>query len=117
MRTFFNVAIILLLALAVAVLPGGDDATDVILTALSIAFLAVIAWFAYRLYKEQQLTMATLSDSRRAILFGALGVIALLVAGADELFDSGGGTLAWIAGMALAVLAIVAVWREATSYS
>jgi hypothetical protein len=116
-RTFRNVAIIMLLALAVAVIPGGDDATDVMLTALSMAFLAVIAWFAYRLYREQQLTLVTLSDGRRAILFGALGVMALLVAGADELFDTPGGTLAWIGGLALSVLAIVMVWREATSYS
>jgi hypothetical protein len=111
------VGIIALLALGVAFIPGGEDATDVILTALSMAFLAVIAWFVFRLYREQHLTIATLSDSRRAALFGALGVIALLVAGSDELFGSPAGTLAWIAGMALAVLAIVLVWREATSYT
>ena len=48
------------------------------------------------LSRQNQLTLATLSDGRRAILYGAFGLIALLIAGSDELFSSGGGTLAWI---------------------
>ena len=46
------------------------------------------------LSRQNQLTLATLSDGRRAILYGALGMIALLIAGSDELFSTGGGTLA-----------------------
>ena len=66
------------------------------LTAITMAFLAAIAWTVYVLSRQNQLTLATLSDGRRAILYGALGLIALLIAGSDELFSSGGGTLAWI---------------------
>ena len=45
LQTARNVAIILLLALVVAVVPGGDAAAEAILVAMSMAFLAAIAWF------------------------------------------------------------------------
>ena len=117
MQTARNIAIIALVALGVAFIPGGEDAADTALTALTLGFLAAIGFLCYRIYREQQLTLATLGDGRKAILFGALGLIALLIAGADELFDTAGGTLAWIVLMVGSVLAIVAVWREATSYT
>ncbi|MGZ8666678.1 MAG: hypothetical protein ACXWZM_06160 [Solirubrobacterales bacterium] len=117
LQTARNVAIIVLLALAVTVLPGGDAAAETVLVALSMAFLAAIAWFCFRLYNEQQLTLATMPDSRRAILFGAVGAIALLIVGYEEFRSWGGGVLVWIALMAGAVAAIFLVWRDATTYS
>ena len=57
------------------------------LTLITMAFLAAIAWTVYVLSRENQLTLATLSDGRRAILYGALGLIVLLIAGTDELFS------------------------------
>ena len=62
LQTARNVAIIMLLALIVAVVPGGDAAAEAILVALSMAFLAAIAWFVARLYRDQQLTLATMPD-------------------------------------------------------
>jgi hypothetical protein len=80
-----------------------------------MAFLAAIAWFAFRLYHDQSLTLATMTDGRRAILFGAIGAIVLLIVGFEEF--SGGAILAWIALMAGAIGAIVLVVRDATRYS
>ena len=94
LRNLRNAAIVLLLAAVVAFAPAGSNAADVILTLISMAFLTAIAWTVYVLSRENQLTLATLSDGRRAILYGALGLIVLLVAGTDELFSSGGGTVA-----------------------
>lgn len=116
MKTARNIGIIAVLALAIAVLPGGGDAADTVLTALTMGFLAAMGFFAYRLYRENQLTISTLTDVQRVVLYGALGVIALLIAAADEMFSTGGGTLAWIALLALSVLAIIRVWTQATSY-
>ena len=61
--------------------------------------------------------MGIVSRLRRGILYGALGVIGLLIAGADEFFSTDGGTLSWIALLAASVAAIFLVWREATSYT
>ncbi len=96
MRTARNVAIVMVLALVVAFAPAGGNAVDAIFTALTMGFLAGIAWMLYTLSRQNQLTLATLSDGRRAIFYGGFGMIALLVAGTDKLFSSGGGTLIWI---------------------
>lgn len=117
MRTARNVAIIMALALGVAFVPGGGNAVDTVFTALTMGFLAGIAWMLYTLSRQNQLTLATLSDGRRALFYGAFGMIALLVAGTDELFSSGGGTLLWILLLGASVAAIWRIWTEANTYS
>lgn len=116
MRVARNIAIILLLAVGVAFVPGGGNAADTVLTALTMGFLAGIAWMLYTMSRQQQLTLSTLSDSRRAILYGAFGLIALLVAGTDEMFDSGFGTLLWLVLLAGSIAAIWRIWLEANTY-
>jgi hypothetical protein len=116
MQTARNVAIIMLLALIVTAVPGGDAAAEAILVALSMAFLAAIAFACARLYRSQQMTLATIPDTRRAILFGSVGAIALLIVGYEEFRSWDGGVLVWIALMAAAVAAIFLVWRDATTY-
>jgi len=115
-RTVRNVAIIMLLALGVAFLPGGGNAVDTVFTALTMAFLAGIVWMLYTLSRQNQLTLATLSDGRRAIFYAAFGVIALLIAGTDKLFSSGGGTLLWIVLLGASIVAIWRIWLEANTY-
>jgi hypothetical protein len=116
MRAVRNVAIIMVLALGVAFVPGGGNAVDAIVTALVMGMLAGIAWSLYVLSRQNQLTLATLGDGRRAILYGALGLLALLVAGYDKLFSTGQGTLLWIVLFGVAVAAIWRVWLEANTY-
>lgn len=116
MRTARNVAIIMVLALGVAFAPSGENFADAVLTALTMGFLAGITWMLYVLSRENQLTLATLSDGRRAIFYGAFGLLALLVAGADKLFSSGGGTVLWIVLLVGSVLAIYRIWTEANTY-
>jgi hypothetical protein len=111
-----NVAIILLLALGVAFVPGGGSAADTVLAALYMGFLATIGFLGYRLYVQNQLTLSTLTDGRRGLLYGAVGAIALMIAGTDELLGNGLGTLVWIGVLVLAVLTIMQVWREANTY-
>jgi hypothetical protein len=116
LQTIRNVAIIAGLAAAIDFLPGGGNAAAAVLAALMMIFLAAIAWLVYRLYREQQLTLATLSDARKAGLFGAVGGIALLVVAYDDFSSWTGGVLVWIALMATCVGVIFLIWREATTY-
>ena len=117
LRHLRNAAIVLLLAALVAFAPAGGNAAAVVLTLITMAFLTAIAWTAYVLSRENQLTLAALSDGRRAILYGSLGLIVLLIAGTDELFDSGAGTVAWVLLFAGSIAAIYLVWKEASTYS
>jgi hypothetical protein len=106
----------MLLALGVAFVPGGGNVASALLAALTMALLAGISWMVYTLSRENQLTLATLTDGRRAILYGAVGMILLLLAGSDRLLASGGGTLLWILLLAASVAAIWKVWMEANTY-
>ena len=116
MRVARNIAIIMLLALGVAFVPGGGNVARGILTILTLGFLAGISWFLYSMARENRFTLETLSDGSRAVLYGALGLIALLIAGTDEFFETGGGTLAWILLLGAAVAGIWRVWLDARTY-
>ncbi|MGN6275946.1 MAG: hypothetical protein ACTHNP_08450 [Solirubrobacterales bacterium] len=106
----------MLLALGVAFLPGGGNVAAAILAALTMALLAGISWMVYVFSRENQLTLATLTDGRRALLYGAIGMILLLIAGSARLFSSGGGTVLWIILLAASIAAIWKVWIEANTY-
>lgn len=116
MRNVRNLAIVMVLALGVAFAPNGGNVADAVLTAITMGFLAGITWLLYTLSRQNQLTLATLTDSRRAILYGAFGMLALLVAGTEKLFSTGGGTVLWILLLAVSVAAIWRVWIEANTY-
>jgi hypothetical protein len=115
-RILRDVAIVMALALAVAFVPSGGHVAEAILTAITMGFLAALAWMLFVLSRQNQLTLATLSDGRRAILYGALGLIALLIAGSDELFASGGGTLLWLLLLGGSIAAIWRIWVDAHTY-
>ena len=117
MRTARNVAIVMALALAVAFLPGGGNAAATVFTAMTMGFLAGIAWLLYVFSRHNQLTLAALDDRRRALFYGAIGMIVLLIAGTEKMFSSGGGTLLWILLLGASLASIWWVWSEASTYS
>lgn len=117
MRTARNIAILALIAAGVAFLPGGGNAAQAVIAVVMMAFLATLAVAARQVYRENRLTFDTLPDDQRAVLLGSLGVIVLMVAGADEMLGGGGlGAILWVTLMACAVLAIVGVWMRSHSY-
>jgi multisubunit Na+/H+ antiporter MnhB subunit len=117
MRTLRIVLVIAVAALFVAVAPGGHNAADAALTALTVGFLSAVGFLVYRMFRENQMTLDSLDDRRRALLYGALGMIALLIAGSSKMFETGAGTLAWVLLFGLSLFAIFRVWVDATRYS
>jgi len=117
LRTLRNVAIIAVLAVPLAFVPGGGNAAQAVLVTLGMAFLATIAIAARQIHRENRLTFDSLPDDQRAVLFGAIGVIVLMIAGAGKLLGGGGfGAVIWVTLMACAVIAIVGVWMRAHTY-
>lgn len=116
MSNLRNFAIVAVLAALVAFAPAGGNVADVIVTAIVMAFLAAISWTVYLAAQRNEMTLAALSDGSRGVLYAACGTLALLVAGSDEMFASGLGTLVWILLLAAAVGAIWKVWTAAQSY-
>jgi drug/metabolite transporter (DMT)-like permease len=111
-----NIAIIALVALAIVALPGGGTAAEVVVAVISLAFLAAMAWFGQRLYKENQFTIWSLTTVHRALLYGGLALAFATLVATPELTDTGAGTVAWIALLAAAVGSVFYVWNESRRY-
>jgi len=111
-----NFGIVALLAFGVYALPGGDTAADVFGAALFIILSVGIGLLGARLYMERRLDILSLGDSWRLLLYAAIGVIVVALAASPKLFDTGAGTVLWLALMAASVFALYRVWRHAREY-
>jgi len=116
MRAVRNIAIILLLALIVAEVPGGGNVADGIIAAFTVTFLALIGFLAYQLFRQNRLAFYSLSEARRAIVVAALGAIVLMIAGADELLETGAGAFAWFAVLGVSVYALFRIYQDSRAY-
>jgi hypothetical protein len=116
MKHLRNVAIILALAAAVAFLPGGGTAAGLVGWLVGVLFIGGLAWFAFRLYREHRLTLFSLEDRWRGLLYAAFGVALLTLTASRELFATAAGTLAWILLITASVFAVFAVYRASRTY-
>ena len=115
MRVARNIAIILLLALIVDLAPGGGNAATAIVTAISLAFLAMICFAGYHLFRQNRLLYVGLTDRQRAVLLGSLGAIVLMIAGADELLATGAGLFLWLAVLGVSLFSLIKLWTDVRS--
>jgi uncharacterized protein involved in cysteine biosynthesis len=116
-RTALSFAIVALIALALFLLPGGGTTLDVVLTVLTIAFFAAIAWLGYRLYREHRLSIDSLEQSERLVLYCSVGLAFLTFTATNRLFDEGGvGILAWFALLGIASYGVFWVWSRSRRY-
>jgi len=107
-----NVLIIVGLALAVWLLPGGDAGSATVYNVLTVVLTAGLLFFGYRLYMEHRATLFGLEDRRRGLLYAAVALGAFAILATSQLWDEGGlGALIWFGLIALAVWGIYTVWR------
>jgi hypothetical protein len=110
-----NVAIILVVAAAVLVLPGGGRAADLFAAILSIVFASGLALFAGRMYLERRVELYSLEDDHRAILYGSVGVLVVALTAASRLAQTGAGTLGLLVLFAISIYGLFHVysaWRR-----
>jgi len=112
MKVLQNVTIIVLIALAITVFPAGDAAATTVLTAITMAFLGGIGWFVYVAHRENPMMISSLSEGWRAIHWGSLGLIAFLIAGYNQLWETGAGTLLWIGLIVIIAIAAFLLMRR-----
>jgi hypothetical protein len=113
-----NIAIILLLSLAVWKLPGGGDTSSAILAVLLVILWAGVLFFGYRIYMEHRMTIHSLDDRVRALLYGSLVVIVLTLVATSRLWNEAGGlgVLIWFGLLGLAAWGLATVWRAYREY-
>ena len=107
---------IVLLAAIVYAVPRGNFALGFLEEAISLAFLAAIAWIGSRLYREHRTELYALGTRRRTVVYVALGVAALSLTAVDRLWASGFGTVIWLVLLGGCVYALYAVYRSMKEY-
>lgn len=112
MKHVRNIAIIVVIALAVVALPGGSDVAGLVGAVFSLLFAAVIAYFVGRFYRDHQIDIYGLGDVDRAILYLSLGAIVVVLAASSTLTTTGGGTLVEVAALALCGAGLFRVYRN-----
>jgi hypothetical protein len=116
-RNFRNVAIVLVIAALVDVVPGGGDASGTTLEFVYLAFFGAFVWVASRMYRDHRTSIYGLGTRRRTITYAAVGVIALTLTGTNTLWGDGpAGNIAWLVLLAGAGYALFEVLRSARRY-
>ena len=117
LKTARNIAIIAVVALAVALLPGGGDTAQAVLAALSLGFLAALGFVGHRLYRENQFTLWSMSSRHRALLYGGVATAGATLIGTSRLWETGFGTIMWFVALGGSGLAVYHAWTESRRYS
>ena len=116
LKTARNVAIVLVIAAAVYLLPGGSRAANTFEAALWVAFGIGLGYLGLRLYREHRVTVYGLGDRYRGLLYGAIALAAIAVLARGRLWQTGLGEILWFALVGLAVYALLAVYRYWRTY-
>ena len=112
-----NIAIILLLAVAVWKLPGGGTASRTIENIFAVLFVAGMAFFGYRMYMENRTTLFDLPDRLRVLLYGSVTLMIFALVATSRMWNSGGAfVLLWFALIGIAVYGFATVLRAYREY-
>jgi hypothetical protein len=109
-------AIIAGLAAIVAFVPHGGSTAGFIGRIISVALTILFVLFGMRLYQMFRDDIYGLGDRHRGILYGAIGAFVLAMAWRTELFNTGGGSLLWIAMIAGALGGLYSCFMRWRSY-
>ena len=115
-KTGRNIAIVVAIAAAVYILPGGGRVASTFESALWLAFAVGIAYLGLRLYREHRYSLDSLGDHHRALLYGGIALAVFVVAARRRLWETGSGELLWFVLVACAVYALLEVFRHSRSY-
>jgi hypothetical protein len=115
LKTVRNIAIVAGLAAVVAWAPGGGTGSRIVIQAVSIVFLATLAWFASIMYRQHRVALYSLGDARRAGLYAALAVATLTLSATPRLFATGPGVLLWFVLVGAAAYTVIAIVWAARS--
>lgn len=112
-----NIAIIVVLAVAVWQLPGGGIAANTIGNLLTVILFAGMAFFGFRMYMEHRTTLFDLPERTRTVLYVSVGLLLLTLVATSRMWDAGGGLIfAWFALIGVAIYGMVSVFRWTREY-
>ncbi len=118
LKTARNIAIVLVIAAAVFLLPGGGKAASTFESVLLIGFGVGFAYLGLRMYREYRVQLHGLGDRYRAILYGSFALVAFLIVGYTRMINHSRtifGVL-WFALLLAVLYGLMTVYRRWRSY-
>ena len=116
MRTARNIAIIVVIAAAVAFIPGGGRVASAFEAALWVAFGLGFGFLGVRFYREHRISIYSLGDAHRALLYGGVVVALFAWAARPRMWQTGFGEFVWFLLVGFVVYAMIEVYRRWRAY-
>jgi hypothetical protein len=111
-----NIGILVVLAALVAFAPGAGFTASVVSSLVNGAILTVFVFAIAVMYRRYQHELWALGDQHRALLYGAVGLFILMMAGRTQLTLSPAGTAVFVVGMLGVAVGLWAVVRRHQAY-
>ncbi len=114
LKTTRNVAIVLLIAAAVYLLPSGGRVAHTFEALLYIGFGVAIGYLGLRFYREHRVALYSLGERYRGLLYGSIALGIFLWMSYSRMWNTGLGELLWFvlaAGAAYALFVVFRRWR------
>jgi hypothetical protein len=112
-----NIAIVVLVALAVWLVPGGGEGADLVSKTLNAIFIVVMALILGSLYRQYRGEIFGLGDEWRFALYAAIGVAVVTVSVTGDLWSSPLGAVVWVALIGTASYMLYVIWQRYRSYA
>jgi hypothetical protein len=101
-----NFGIVVLIAAALAFVPGGGPTLGVVLALLGIAFFTAIAFLGWRLYHEHRFTLDSFEVRERAVFYGSIALAFLAVVAWPGRAAGGVGVVVCVVAIAAAACGV-----------
>ncbi len=114
LKTTRNVAIVLLIAAGVYLLPSGGQVAHTFEALLYIGFGVAIGYLGLRFYREYRVALHGLGDRYRGLLYGAIAGGLLVYMSRVRMWQTSIGELLWfmlVGGIVYALVVVVRRWR------
>jgi hypothetical protein len=111
-----NVAIVLTIALAVYLLPGGGRAAAIVETLLYIGFGVGFGYLGLQLYRQHGVALHSLGDHTRALLYGGLALGLFAITARARMWQTSLHEALWWALVIAAVYMLLDVYRRWRAY-
>jgi len=131
MKNARNIAIVLAIAAAVDFIPGGGRAASTVEATLLVAFGVAIGYLGLRFYREAHMSLFSLGDQYRGLLYGSLALAFFAYVGRSRMWYAlqlqggqlvqvhrwdGFGEALWFVMVGLVVYSLWVVYRRWRAY-
>ena len=116
LRTLRNAGIVVAIAAAVYFIPGGGRAASTFEAVLIAGFGVAAGYIGLRMYREHRVTIHSLGDRHRALLYGGVAGGAFAWVARRHMWETGLGELVWFVLVAGVAYAAMELYRHSRAY-